>query len=137
MVMPELPADVRGGCSSPSNGSASVALQDYVLRATDQEKQLRLHKQWKQACEDYTITCCCGQLRHISLAFRCLYCGEWYCQNCAETHFGQTVQEWVEKKRIERRREIEALRMPNTGTQRPGSRDAESANPDAQPGSLK
>jgi hypothetical protein len=91
-----------------NTSSASVALNDYVMRATDEAKRLRLVKQWRDACETNCITCCCGQLRHITKAFRCLYCGEWYCQNCAEDHFGQTVQDWVEKKRAERRRELEA-----------------------------
>ena len=40
------------------------------------------------------LTCHCGQLIYWLNAFRCLYCGEYYCQPCAEKHFEQTREEW-------------------------------------------
>ncbi len=27
----------------------------------------------------------------LSVMYRCLYCGIWYCEPCAEQHFGQTI----------------------------------------------
>ena len=57
---------------------------------------------WKDACDQKTITCPCGQLRAIELAFRCLYCGIWFCHPCAEIHFGQTFADWVKEKRVEK-----------------------------------
>lgn len=71
---------------------------EYIERARTPEKKARLKAQWYQAVHDHVITCCCGQKRALELAFRCLYCGEWYCFNCAQLHFGVTVAEW-EKER--------------------------------------
>ena len=53
------------------------------------------------------ITCCgtqpsrpsrvghknCGKQVSIEYAFRCLYCGFWFCRACAEVHFGMTREE--------------------------------------------
>lgn len=80
-------------------------MQDYLCRADDAKKE-RLKIQRSQAFEHETITCNCGQLRHLTHAFRCLYCGEWYCSRCAEEHFGQTIQQWIEKKRLEKWNEL-------------------------------
>ncbi len=35
----------------------------------------------------------CAQEQEIGLSemYRCLYCGIWYCEVCAEKHFGQTI----------------------------------------------
>lgn len=74
-------------------------LQSYIDRAEDSDKKARIKKQWASACNEQTITCCCGQLRALLMAYRCLYCGEWYCFSCAEKHFGQTIKEWVDKRR--------------------------------------
>lgn len=41
------------------------------------------------------IRCGCQKKVPIMHAFRCLYCGEWYCQTCAEDHFGMTREEWA------------------------------------------
>lgn len=41
-----------------------------------------------------TITCRCGCKRGILMMYQCLYCREWFCQSCAETHFGKTVAEY-------------------------------------------
>lgn len=99
-----------------SRGSASVDvgthLGGYLMRAEGQEKRERITVQYCEARDEQTITCGCGLKRALILAYRCLYCGEWYCANCAEKHFGQTMQEWIIKKRIERRQEAES-RMQN------------------------
>lgn len=41
-----------------------------------------------------TITCRCGWKRSIMHMFQCLYCKEWFCHLCAETHFGKTVEQY-------------------------------------------
>lgn len=41
-----------------------------------------------------TVNCCCGTKLPTWIAFRCLYCGEYYCQKCAEIHFGKTRAEY-------------------------------------------
>ena len=71
---------------------------EYIGR-TDKEGEAHLLRQWANACDKTEIICSCGQIRHLTLAFRCLYCGEWFCAHCAEKHFGKTVKEWVESKK--------------------------------------
>lgn len=41
------------------------------------------------------LRCFCGLKMYLLSAFKCLYCGEYYCQPCAEKHFGQTRKEWM------------------------------------------
>ena len=41
--------------------------------------------------------CYCGMEIYIPLVFKCLYCGEYYCQPCAEEHFGKTRAEWAKE----------------------------------------
>jgi hypothetical protein len=72
------------------------ALVDYLARSSDPLKRGRLQKQWAEAVESAVITCCCGQRRALTHAYRCLYCGEWYCTTCAEIHFGKTLAEFRE-----------------------------------------
>ncbi|HEX8556697.1 MAG TPA: hypothetical protein VF668_01270 [Pyrinomonadaceae bacterium] len=52
-----------------------------------------LRGQWESAVERQEIRCPCGQLRALELAFRCLYCGIYFCLACAEEHFGETRRE--------------------------------------------
>jgi hypothetical protein len=80
-----------------------MSLTEYVDAAASPEKAEQLHRQWAKAVNTGTIICGCGQLRALELAYRCLYCGEWYCFRCAEVHFGMTVQQWRESKRVELR----------------------------------
>lgn len=47
-----------------------------------------------------TVTCPCGGKRGITKAVRCLYCDIWYCEMCAEQHFGQTRKEYRDKNPI-------------------------------------
>jgi len=48
-----------------------------------------------------TITCRCGWKRGITEMYRCLYCGEWMCELCAEVHFGMTREEYSERQGAE------------------------------------
>lgn len=83
------------------------AMCEYIDRAETPEKKAHLQQQWKDATGKRVITCWCGQKRALEMAYRCLYCGAWFCVPCAETHFGQTIQRWVIHKRIAKRNEIE------------------------------
>ena len=33
----------------------------------------------------------CERATGLNVMYRCLYCGIWYCEPCAEKHFGQTI----------------------------------------------
>jgi hypothetical protein len=76
-------------------------LEYYLLRPIPDDKKERIKAQWKTAFRpnDPEIVCCCGQLRATCVAFRCFYCGEWYCANCAELHFKTeaSADEQIEK----------------------------------------
>jgi hypothetical protein len=41
------------------------------------------------------ITCGCGVRRPIRFMFRCYFCGEFYCQDCAAIHFGQNREDYL------------------------------------------
>ena len=41
-----------------------------------------------------TITCRCGWKRAVMKMYKCLYCGEWLCEICAEAHFGKTREQY-------------------------------------------
>lgn len=45
-----------------------------------------------------TVTCPCGTERALTLAYKCLYCKVWFCDICAEQHFGKTVSEYKASK---------------------------------------
>jgi hypothetical protein len=48
-------------------------------------------RQWREALGDATrVTCECGLAAPLRFLFRCLYCGCFFCQSCAEVHFGKT-----------------------------------------------
>ncbi|WP_430010231.1 hypothetical protein [Methylophaga lonarensis] len=44
------------------------------------------------------IRCPCLKLVPISRAYHCLYCGVFFCKECAEKHFGKTVDEYNAEK---------------------------------------
>jgi hypothetical protein len=85
---------------------------DFYLVQADEAKARRLKSQWCAACTTDTIECGCGIKRALRMAYRCLYCGEWFCHNCAEKHFGQTLKEWIAEKRIQKRRALSQPIMP-------------------------
>ena len=52
-------------------------------------------KQWQQAKgEQPNVTCECGLTSPLRFLYRCLYCKMYLCQQCAEIHFGKTVEEY-------------------------------------------
>lgn len=55
-------------------------------------------------CRSATITCPCGIPRGIMLMYQCLYCKIWFCDQCAEVHFGKTVAEYRAEKQAYRER---------------------------------
>lgn len=41
-----------------------------------------------------SVRCPCLKLVRVKHAYRCLYCNIFFCKECAEKHFGQTVEEY-------------------------------------------
>ena len=121
---------------TPSGGSLTrlvmplgFSLEEYAMRA-DSEKASVLRDQWSEAVECGSIHCTCGLQRALPLAYRCLYCGQYFCGPCAEKHFGQTLQEWIVARRIEKRRELEQRHNEKDQRQPPG--EAAACNNDSQ-----
>lgn len=70
-------------------------LYEYIEATDCAEEKVLLKKQWDDAWKESAIRCAkCDLPRHLMLAFRCLYCGLWFCGNCAEQHFGKTFAEY-------------------------------------------
>lgn len=65
---------------------------------TKTEKQAFVHKQTQQAASHGFIRCFCEIKVPVWKAYRCLYCGEFYCLRCAEVHFGKTRAEYQAEK---------------------------------------
>lgn len=77
-------------------------LPEYVSTATPEQRQqkfkfmgwqLSMIKEqvgWGMDADKVTVKCGCQKVKLI-YAYRCLYCGIWYCKECAEEHFGMKV----------------------------------------------
>jgi hypothetical protein len=61
-------------------------------------KRAFVRKQFEEAKGNCMVTCGCGLKLPLRFAYKCLYCGEFYCQTCAEEHFGKTREEYFKDK---------------------------------------
>jgi hypothetical protein len=43
------------------------------------------------------VRCGCRKTLGMHNAYKCLYCGQWYCMQCAEEHFGKTIAQYREE----------------------------------------
>ena len=51
-------------------------------------------RQKTELCISGAVTCeCSRKIKHIE-TYRCLYCQLWFCDSCAEGHFGMTIKEY-------------------------------------------
>ena len=55
---------------------------------TDEERTF-IAGQFKQA-KNNSVTCECGTTLPVRFAFRCYYCGGYFCATCAAEHFGES-----------------------------------------------
>lgn len=63
--------------------------------AGDIEAKRTLYKaQFKELmCQGHAmVTCGCGRTVPVRFAYRCFFCGIWFCRPCAEAHFGERPQ---------------------------------------------
>ena len=70
---------------------------------TREEKLSFVSKQTMQAQKYSWVRCFCEIKLPLWMSYRCLYCGEYYCQKCAEKHFGMTQAEYLAKRSNNRR----------------------------------
>lgn len=61
-------------------------------------KRVIVRKQFDRAIKEIKITCGCGFTLPLRFTYKCLYCDEWYCKECAEIHFGKTREEYAKEK---------------------------------------
>ena len=61
-----------------------------------EEKTKRIFAQTNEVFEIRTtkVTCGCRRIISIIFMFKCFYCGEYYCDECAPHHFGKTREEY-------------------------------------------
>jgi len=82
-----------------------------VELAADDERAKKINwvaAQWKMALgPTVMMKCGCGLEAPIRFMYRCLYCGEFYCQSCAERHFGKTREQYNAER-------AEAMKAPET-----------------------
>lgn len=71
-------------------------VQQYQLEPANADTVAHFKRQWNQI-QGRTpgVNCECGLLIPLRHMFRCLYCGCWFCQACAEVHFGKTRKEYA------------------------------------------
>lgn len=70
---------------------------NYQLPPANPDTVAHFKRQWVQSIEPGMphITCECGATINMRFLFRCLYCGCWFCQRCAEVHFGKTRKQYA------------------------------------------
>ena len=82
-----------------TNHAFARSLSNDRLEADDLAKQKFVAGQWRELLSEIPhVTCWCGLKMPLRFAYRCLYCGEYYCQSCAESHFGITRAKYQENK---------------------------------------
>lgn len=59
------------------------------------KKNVTVARQFRQAREGRDIVCGCGKPIQLLWMYRCFYCGEYYCAQCAPEHFGKTKEEYL------------------------------------------
>lgn len=57
----------------------------------DQIKFIKAQEKDEVPVARMKIRCGCHKLVNYLYMYRCLYCGIWYCKECAEEHFGYKV----------------------------------------------
>jgi hypothetical protein len=102
----------EAGTEVTGQHDAVVMLPTYESDATPEEQEIKLKWMYEQIKfirtqekDDVPVSriklrCGCHKLAKWQYMYRCLYCGVWYCKECAEEHFGAKVPEpfqWATK----------------------------------------
>jgi hypothetical protein len=70
------------------------SLENPIEIMGSQVKFIKLQQRDKVPSEAIKIRCPCLKLNNWAYMYRCLYCGIFYCKECAEEHFGKTVEQY-------------------------------------------
>jgi len=71
--------------------------------AQNPETARHVYDQLKEAKQDIgsRITCGCGTRMRQHQAYKCFYCGVFFCEKCAAEHFGKTKDEYYADKTVD------------------------------------
>lgn len=75
---------------------------EYQLPPANPDTVAHFKRQWLQVLAGAgKVTCECERTLPLPYLFRCLYCGCFFCQACAEVHFGKTRKQYAEERATE------------------------------------
>lgn len=57
-----------------------------------QVEMIKEQESWGMGVSRISVKCGCHKKIRLLDSYRCLYCGVWYCKECAEEHFGMRVE---------------------------------------------
>jgi hypothetical protein len=66
--------------------------------AHSQQRFLDYQEEQKVPARVIAVRCPCLKLVRLRHAYRCLYCDIFFCKECAEQHFGKTVEEYKQER---------------------------------------
>ena len=64
-----------------------------VPESVKKEGRAKLYRQCREVITDNHVTCECGRIVRLTMAYKCFYCGLWFCHTCARKHFA-VPEEW-------------------------------------------
>jgi hypothetical protein len=77
-------------------------VQQYQLEPANADTVAHFKRQWHQVLSGVDkVTCECNRTLALACMFRCLYCGCFFCQTCAEVHFGETRKAYAARRAAE------------------------------------
>lgn len=89
--------------------SIDIGKEDDALKiCAMQVRDIKDQERDKVPSEHLKVRCPCLAFVRWTYAYRCLYCGIFYCRECAEKHFGQTVKEYKLSKSANARERVNA-----------------------------
>lgn len=87
---------------------------EFLPEDTLKRKRLELKAQLQEVAGcGQLITCTCGMVIPLRVAYRCFYCGQWFCHTCAKEHFAEHDLECVELRQHRYGRIAMICRMPS------------------------
>lgn len=77
--------------------------EEWVTGAKDLITRAHAGRQYREALATDKVTCGCGTHMRLRLAFRCYYCGCYFCATCAGVHFGESREDYAKRRAAERK----------------------------------
>lgn len=77
-----------------SAGDAAIRAALTLATSTKEDKVSFFREQLDAALAETGVPCECGNSYPLRSMYRCLYCGIWFCERCAEIHFGKTKAQY-------------------------------------------